>query len=231
MLSVPILNLYSQLAGTKVKITAKQLRQQILPKGPENEISNIYIRMKINNILVGNLFAQYYMYNEHDVSVIWITQLCVHRDFRNQGIAKQILSCLLPYHCKWSHGKDMGTPIGILSSHPFAIVAVLEVFAEGLKELLTYPTNEDYALEMTKDHASWAMETCPVSCVRNAKLRGKMFDEDKKTRKTADSRALFYALTRTSGSIIKRVLRQSRSSRKRDWLGRLESYQTDVNLC
>jgi hypothetical protein len=57
--------------------------------------------------------------------------------------------------------------VGILSSHPFAILAALRVFGRGV---------EDVDLEMTRTRAAAVMRSCPVRYVRNAKLRGSLFE-------------------------------------------------------
>ena len=133
-------------------MSAKKLREQVLPAGAEH--TNVYVRLLINNQLAGNVLATRWVHEGH--KMIWITQLCVSKEFRNQGIAKQLLEAL--------RTNERG--VGILSSHPFAILAVLRVFGSG---------PEDVNLEMTQQHARAIMESCPVGYVREAKLRGSLF--------------------------------------------------------
>lgn len=134
-------------------MSSKKLKEQILPSGADN----IYIRMLIDNKLVGNVFGTRWVYE--DVSMVWITQLCVSSKYRNQGVAKKLLETLR----RKAHG------FGILSSHSFAISAVLRVFGGGLG---------DVELNMTKHHARAVMESCPVGYVKEAKLRGSLFEDD-----------------------------------------------------
>jgi predicted GNAT family acetyltransferase len=133
-------------------MSTKKLREQVLPAGAGH--TNVYIRFLINNQLAGNVLATRWVHEGH--KMIWITQLCVSKEFRNQGIAKQLLEAL--------RTNELG--VGILSSHPFAILAVLRVFGSG---------PEDVDLEMTQQHARAIMESCPVGYVQEAKLRGSLF--------------------------------------------------------
>ena len=135
-------------------MSPEKLEEKILPPGTDN----IYIRMQINNELVGNVFGARWIYKGQ--SMIWVTQLCVSSKHRNQGIAKKLLGVL--------RQKDH-SGVGILSSHPFAILAVLRVFGRGLEGI-------DEDLKMTKWHARAVMDTCPVGYVREAQLRGVLFE-------------------------------------------------------
>lgn len=93
--------------------------------------------------------------------MVWITQLCVSKKYRNQGIAKRLLENL----------RGDGCGFGILSSHPFAILAVLRVFGRG-------STHRDIMLEMGKAHARSILHSCPVRYVKEAELHGSLFEED-----------------------------------------------------
>jgi hypothetical protein len=126
-------------------MSPKKLKEQILPPDAEN----IYVRMLVDNKLVGNVFAT--RWNFQGLQALWITQLCVSNAHRNQCIAKQLLTAV---------HKETDRKIGILSSHPFAIAAVLRVFGGGLER--SY-----YSLERMNS----MMESCPVGYVRNAKPR------------------------------------------------------------
>jgi hypothetical protein len=134
-------------------MSLKFLKEQVLPTGAENT----YVRLLLNGEVAGNAFGTRWMYQ--DRPILWITQLCVSREYRNQGIAKKLLQSLhQDEHC-----------VGILSSHPFAILAVLRVFGRGL---------EDVGLKMTRDQARGVMDSCPVRYVKTAKLNGSLFDAD-----------------------------------------------------
>lgn len=60
---------------------------------------------------------------------------------------------------------------GLLSSHPFAILAALRAFGRGPEEV---------DLSIAKTHAIQIMDSSPVEYVRTAKLHGALFEEDAK---------------------------------------------------
>ncbi|KAI9819308.1 MAG: hypothetical protein M1827_007465 [Pycnora praestabilis] len=134
-------------------MSPRKLEEQVLPSGA----NNIYIRVLIDNDLAGNVFGTRWVYEGR--GMVWITQLCVSYRYRNQGIAKRLLETLREKECGF----------GILSSHPFAILAVLRVFGRG---------PEDVNLEMTRDHARSLMASCPVTYVSEAKIRGALFGDE-----------------------------------------------------
>lgn len=132
-------------------MSAKRLREQILP----SRADSVYIRIMAAGQLVANVFGTRWI-DEDNRQMLWITQLCVSKQHRNQGIAKSLLENL---------GQNEEA-VGILSSHPFAISAVLRVFDRGL---------DDVDLEITKKHAAAVMKSCPVGYVQSAELRGTLF--------------------------------------------------------
>jgi len=137
-------------------MSPKKLIEQVLPSDPG--ANNTYIRIIIDGELAGNVFATRWNYEGHPI--VWITQLCVSSKFRNRGMAKKLLDAL-------RQKGDCG--FGILSSHPFAILAVLRVYGGG-------PDNVN--LKMMKLHARKVMDSCPVGYVKEAKLRGTLFGGD-----------------------------------------------------
>lgn len=58
--------------------------------------------------------------------------------------------------------------VGILSSHPFSISAVARVFGDGI---------EDIDLDVMRLEAKDIMASCPVTYVRDANLRGALFED------------------------------------------------------
>lgn len=93
----------------RVKLTADRIKEWI-----ENPNSAIYYA-KIENELIGYAIAiQLKVQNYGTVS--WVTQLVVHSDFRNKGIAKNLLYTIwgLTDHFAW----------GICSANPYAIRAL-----------------------------------------------------------------------------------------------------------
>lgn len=116
--------------------------------------------MMIDGKFIGNVFGTRWVYEGRPM--LWITQFCVSSSFRNQGIAKELLEALRENE----HG------FGILSSYPFAILAVLRVFGRGSEEIAD--------LDMAKNHARPLMASCPVSYVKNAKIHGSLFEKEVK---------------------------------------------------
>ncbi|TGO51163.1 hypothetical protein BCON_0167g00160 [Botryotinia convoluta] len=68
------------------------------------------------------------------------------------------------------HLKGEEEMVGILSSHPFALMAVLRVWGRGVEDI-----SRD--LEMMKGSVKEVMEGCPVGYVKEARLRGSLFGE------------------------------------------------------
>ena len=139
--------------GARVKISPKLLRKKILPEGAENT----YITVTRGTELLGILFATTWMYKGKNI--VWVTQLCIHREHRKEGIAKSLLKALK---------NDDIYAVGILSSHPFSISAVARTFGSGI---------EDIDLNAVGLEARDVMASCPVTYVRDAKLRGAPFED------------------------------------------------------
>ena len=139
-------------------MSAHRLRDQILPIASAEPCENTYVCAFLDDELVGNVFATRWNFEAREW--LWITQLCVSTNHRNQGIAKGLLEILREDSCP--------SGCGILSSHPFAISAVLRVFGRGL---------EDVDLTMTKHHGRAIIRSSPVKYVRDAKVRGLLFED------------------------------------------------------
>jgi len=127
-------------------MSLRTLKTLILPSNGQHT----YIRILCNNNLIGNVFGKRWVHN--DRQVLWITQLCVSLEHRNQGIAKWLLE-------EMREEGDVG--FGILSSQPFAVMAFLRAFGRGLREL---------EMETSKEKVQAVMESCPIGYVRDATL-------------------------------------------------------------
>ncbi|KAA8620207.1 hypothetical protein PtrSN002B_007440 [Pyrenophora tritici-repentis] len=136
----------------RVKLSKQRMRQQLLPTGGS---SCIYARVTVATQLVGNAFACRWVVD--GVSICWITQLVVHSEFRRQGLAARLL--------REAGDSDV---CGIMSSHPAACLAAARAFGDGCV------TAQD--LEFMHVNARAVMEASPVAYVREAVLRGKLFD-------------------------------------------------------
>lgn len=75
------------------------------------------MRVTVNDRLAGNLFACRWTYSKK--SVCWITQLVVHQEYRERGLAMGLL-----YQLRHD-GDDI---YGLVSSHPAACLAAAKAF-------------------------------------------------------------------------------------------------------
>ena len=114
--------------GRRVRLSKDRLRAQCLP----DDTPCSYVRVTIEDHLVGNAFASRSRYK--DKIVCWVTQLVVHSDYRERGLATSLLNQLR---------QDDDTTYGIMSSHPAACLAAAKAF--GRKKYTTLP---DYDFEV-----------------------------------------------------------------------------------
>lgn len=95
--------------GDHIKLSISRLREWL-----DNDNVSIYYAT-INDELIGYAIA--FSKDEHNYGIVtWVTQLVVHREYRNQGIAKNLLFSIwgLSNHFAW----------GIVSANPYAIRAL-----------------------------------------------------------------------------------------------------------
>ncbi|KAI9834407.1 MAG: hypothetical protein M1819_003018 [Sarea resinae] len=112
----------------------------------------------VDDHLAGNAFACRWQYN--DKSVLWITQLVVDRDYRERGLALGLLNALR---------QDDDDIYGIMSSHAAACKAAAKIFGSSISMV---------KLDFIRCHAASIMHDSPISYVRDARLRGNLFDPD-----------------------------------------------------
>lgn len=75
----------------------------------------------MNGSFAGNAFAC--RWKSNDITICWVTQLVIHRDYRERGLATSLLNLL----------KDYDDDIyGIMSSHPAACLAAAKAFGSEL---------------------------------------------------------------------------------------------------
>ncbi|MCJ1476724.1 hypothetical protein MMC13_005392 [Lambiella insularis] len=153
-LAAPNLGPFAQ-PGRRMRISPSKLRQQCLPPG----VRNTYVCAHLNDQLVGHAFATRWL--PRGRPVCWITQLVVSASYRRRGLATQLLQ-------KVRKGED-DAAVGILSSHPAAILATLRAFGRGI---------EDVDLGMTREHAHAIMQSSPVPYVKTAQLHGSLFGDE-----------------------------------------------------
>ncbi|KAL2417770.1 hypothetical protein ABEF95_010206 [Exophiala dermatitidis] len=140
--------------GSRVKLSKDRLRAQCLPEN----VDCLYARVTVAGHLAGNAFAC--RWRVQNKTVCWITQLVVHSDHRERGLAMGLLNPLR---------QDDDNIYGIMSSHSAACLAAAKAFGGGIDSV---PTG------FIRDNASTVMKESPVEYVRNAELRGNLFDPD-----------------------------------------------------
>jgi hypothetical protein len=96
-----------------VRLSKNRLRARYLP----DNVTCSYVRVTVEDRLAGNAFACRWSYK--DKIVCWVTQLVVHSDFRERGLAVCLLNLLR---------QDDDAIYGLMSSHPAACLAAAKAF-------------------------------------------------------------------------------------------------------
>ena len=99
--------------GKPVKLNGRRLREQYLP----DSSASYHARVTVDGTLAGSAFACRWKHDNK--AVCWVTQLVVHRDYREHGLAAGILRSLR---------SDEDDVYGIISSHPVACLAAARSF-------------------------------------------------------------------------------------------------------
>lgn len=107
--------------GSRVKLSKTRLRAQCLPDGTLCS----YVRVIVDDRLAGNAFAC--RWSHKDKTVCWVTQLVVHSDFRERGLATGLLNQLR---------QDDDFIYGLMSSHPAACLAAAKAFGSRSHSIL-----------------------------------------------------------------------------------------------
>jgi GNAT superfamily N-acetyltransferase len=142
--------------GKRIKMSPSRLREQVLPPGTDS----ILVRGLAGSSLAGYACATRW---EHEGRrICWVTQLCVAPEYRGQKLATRILREL-------REGVGERGDLGILSSHPAAIMAALSAWGRGVEEV---------DLGVVKERAKGVMAASPVGYVREAVLKGTLFGQD-----------------------------------------------------
>lgn len=129
-------------------MSASKLKDQIFPElsldgheRSDRESEYRLVRFKIDGEVVGHATACYWECAVGEprlaFDICWVTQLVVKKDWRGQGIAKQLLRKL---NKEYEEGHRYGclgrTRYGILSSSAFAIMAAWRAFGQADSKLL-----------------------------------------------------------------------------------------------
>ncbi|MCJ1231557.1 hypothetical protein MMC12_008234 [Toensbergia leucococca] len=138
-------------AGSRVRLSKGRLRAEYLPYGSTCS----YVRVTVDGSLAGNAFACRWAYDNK--TVCWVTQLVVHQDYRERGLATGLLN-------QFRHYDD--DIYGLMSSHPAACLAAAKASGSSINTV---------RLDFIKEHAEEIMKASPVRYVKEAKLRGRLF--------------------------------------------------------
>ena len=87
-----------------------------------------------------------------------MTQLVVHRDYRERGLASSLLRSL--------RSDEDDDVYGIMSSHPAACMTAASAFAAGIEKV---------SLEFIRENAEEVIRASPIPYVREAELHGSIF--------------------------------------------------------
>ncbi|KAK3304966.1 uncharacterized protein B0T15DRAFT_399072 [Chaetomium strumarium] len=101
--------------GDHVKLSASRLRSQYLP----TDARWSYVSVHVDDTLAGNAFACRWDYQGRQVC--WITQLVVHREYRERRLATRLLMALR---------RVEDQIFGIMSSHPAGCIATAKAYAD-----------------------------------------------------------------------------------------------------
>ncbi|KAK3324074.1 hypothetical protein B0T19DRAFT_427680 [Cercophora scortea] len=151
----PSPNHQSGMPGARVKMSGSRLRNQCVPAGADCS----YVSVTVDGTLVGYAFACRWGYQGRQVC--WVTQLVVHREYRERRLATRLLEKL----------RDPDDEIfGIMSSHPAACIALSKACADF--------DFQHIPLDFAREHAAAVMASSPITYVKDAKLRGRLFSAE-----------------------------------------------------
>lgn len=146
--------------GSRVRLSKNRLRAQCLP----DNVTCSYVRVTIEDCLAGNAFACRWRYM--DKIVCWVTQLVVHCDFRERGLATSLLNQLR---------QDDDSIYGIMSSHPAACLAAAKAFGSkwhitstcfDLDICILIGGINTVAADFIRDNAEAIMKVSPISYLK-----------------------------------------------------------------
>ncbi|EEU33995.1 uncharacterized protein NECHADRAFT_85402 [Fusarium vanettenii 77-13-4] len=140
--------------GNRIKINPKRLRDRYLPGHADCS----YTRALLDGRLVGHAITCRWDWDGK--RVCWVTQLVVHTQYRNQGIATRLLRL---------SRADSDDIYGILSSHPFSCMAAATSFGDSI---INPP------LDFTRQHAQEVLKASPIDYVAAAVVKGSLFGND-----------------------------------------------------
>ena len=112
-----VLASYLQTAASEAHICTHPMMQTVVTVMYHPRDTTAATRVTVDGRLAGNAFACRWQYQ--DKTVCWVTQLVVHRDFRERGLGSGLLNSLR---------EETDDIYGIMSSHPAACLAASSSF-------------------------------------------------------------------------------------------------------
>jgi len=154
-------------------MSAARLRDQVLPAGVDGTL----VKATLDGVYAGHVFSCRWTYGNgtNSMRVCWVTQLVVHRDYRERGLATHMLRMLRDNTVESAVDRnDTVGVFGILSSQPAACLALARAVG-GPGDLA--PLFPSY-LSFTCAFAQAIFAASPVPYVRGAKVGGAQFTAD-----------------------------------------------------
>ena len=108
-----VLPFHAYVVGKRIQLSGRRLREQYLP----DSSTSYHVLVIVDEVFAGSVLACFWEAN--GLTIGWVTQLVVHRDYRRRGLASGLLRSIC------SVGGDV---YGIMSSNPIACVAAASAF-------------------------------------------------------------------------------------------------------
>ncbi|KAH7394999.1 hypothetical protein DE146DRAFT_756880 [Phaeosphaeria sp. MPI-PUGE-AT-0046c] len=158
--------------GARVAMSKSKLKAQSLSDGAVNFLITATASDKVPIEPIGHCFVSQWMHS--GARIWWITQLVVRPEHRNQRHATRMLEALAAQH-NFRKELDVRDVVGVLSSHPFTICAVLRVFGQGIEHSRLRRDSGSSAVEtsgllLERSQCEALLASAPVEYVRAAKM-------------------------------------------------------------
>jgi len=138
-------------------------------------------------------------------TVCWVTQLVVHRDYRERGLATGLLNELR---------QESDDVYGIMSSHPAAIIAAAKAFAgkrdwfqnviaSWMLNILGCMTRVRF--DCMKENMVSIIQASPVKYIKEAELEGSLYNPSDASGQVSSAHTRFYVDHRLPLEALKRV--------------------------
>jgi len=148
----------------RIRMNATRLKTVLLSKAADKTVLS---RCTIDGVHVAHAFATIWNYGENEETVLWVTQLVVHRAYRRQYIATALLQ-ELKRHPFFAQARA----VGIVSSQPASCNALAKLAGPKHVSMGTLD------LSFMSSHAHTIICASPVEYLKSAALMGSAFSFD-----------------------------------------------------